>query len=69
MSNICLDDHRRQAEARLVQQHQARPQHQGAGDGQHLLLAARKGARLLLRRSEAREEVIGAARCRLDVAR
>ena len=35
-----LDDDGRQALAGLVQQHQARVAHQGAGDGQHLLLAA-----------------------------
>jgi hypothetical protein len=41
-------DQRRQAERRLVKQHQARLQHQGTGDRQHLLLAAGQGAGLLL---------------------
>ena len=36
-----LDDDRRQPFRRLVEQHAARIAHQGAGDGQHLLLAAR----------------------------
>src|SRR6185437_5607532 len=38
---------RRQAEGRLVEQQQLRPQHQRARDRQHLLLAARERARLL----------------------
>jgi hypothetical protein len=41
-------DQRRQAERRLVEQHQARLQHQRARDRQHLLLAARQRAGLLL---------------------
>ena len=41
-------DQRRQAERGLVEQHQARLQHQCTGDGQHLLLAARQRAGLLL---------------------
>ena len=35
-----LDDERREAERWLVEQEQARAAHQGAGDGEHLLLAA-----------------------------
>src|SRR5690606_32063574 len=42
------DDERRQAERRFVQQEQARAQHQGAADREHLLLAARERARLLV---------------------
>ena len=42
-----LDQHRGQPHRRLVQQQQARPGHEGAADGQHLLLAAREGARHL----------------------
>ena len=42
-----LHDQRRQAERRLIQQQQARAQHQGAGNRQHLLLAAGQGAGLL----------------------
>ena len=53
-----LHDQRRQAERRLVEQHQARPQHQRAADRQHLLLAARQRAGLLLQALlEAREIV------------
>lgn len=37
-----------QAQARLIQQQQARTAHQGAGDGEHLLLAAAEGARQLI---------------------
>ena len=44
-----LDDQRREAERGLVEQHQARPQHQRAADRQHLLLAARQRAGLLAR--------------------
>src|SRR4051812_46599940 len=43
-----LHDQRREAEARLVQQQQLGPQQQRAGDRQHLLLAARERAGLLL---------------------
>src|SRR6202040_1058983 len=39
-----LDDQRRQPERRLVEQHQSRPQHQGAAYRQHLLLAAAQGS-------------------------
>ena len=42
-----LDDQRREAERRLVEQHQARAQHHGAADREHLLLAARERAGLL----------------------
>ena len=42
-----LHDQRRQAERRLIQQQQPRPQQQRARDRQHLLLAARKRAGLL----------------------
>ncbi len=41
-------DLRRQPERRLVQQQQLGPQHQRAADRQHLLLAARQRARLLV---------------------
>ena len=37
-----LDDEGREAQRRLVEQEQARTRHQGAGDCQHLLLAARQ---------------------------
>ena len=47
MPNISSHDQRRKAERRLVEQHQPRPQHQGAADRQHLLLAARERAGLL----------------------
>ena len=39
---------RRQAERRLVEQHQPRPRHQRAADRQHLLLAARQRAGALV---------------------
>ena len=42
-----LNDNRRQAERRLIQQQQARLAHQRAPDSQHLLLAAGHGARPL----------------------
>ena len=42
-----LHHQRRQAEGRLVQQQQLRPQHQRARDREHLLLAAGQRARLL----------------------
>ncbi len=42
-----LDDQRREPEGRLVEQHQAGPQHQPAADRQHLLLAARQRPSLL----------------------
>src|SRR5438034_4315697 len=35
------DDQRCQAQRRLVEKAKPRPRHQGAGDGEHLLLAAR----------------------------
>src|SRR2546426_8197336 len=41
-------DGRRQAERGLVEQDQPRPRHKRAGDGQHLLLAARERAGHLL---------------------
>ena len=41
------DDERREAERGLVEQHEARPQHQRARHREHLLLAARERARLL----------------------
>ena len=44
-----VDHQRRQTEGRLVEQHQLRPHHQRAADRQHLLLAARHGAGLLVR--------------------
>ena len=40
-----LDEQRREAERRLVEQQQARPTHQRARDRQHLLLAARQACR------------------------
>ncbi len=45
--NRSRHDQRRQAERRLVQQHQAGPQHQRAGDREHLLFAAGQRAGLL----------------------
>ena len=51
-----LDDQRREAERRLVEQQQPRPAHQRARDRQHLLLAARQRAAALRRAFlEARE--------------
>src|SRR3974390_2828549 len=41
-------DQRRKPERRLVEQEQARPAHQRARDGEHLLLAARKCATALI---------------------
>ena len=46
-----LHEQRGQAEGGLVEQQQPRPGHQRAGDGQHLLLAARERAGRLLPRS------------------
>ena len=43
-----LDDERREAERGLVEQEQLRPAHQRAGDGEHLLLAARQRAAALV---------------------
>ena len=40
-------DQRREAERRLVEQQEPRPPHQGARDGEHLLLAARQRAAAL----------------------
>ena len=42
-----FDDQRREAEGRFVEEHQPGPQHQGAADRQHLLLAAGQCAGLL----------------------
>src|SRR5882672_8547216 len=42
------DDHGREALRGLVEQQQVRPGHEGAGDGQHLLLAAREQPSLAL---------------------
>src|SRR5258708_17203647 len=42
-----LDDERREAERRLVEQQEARAAHQRAADRQHLLLAARERAAAL----------------------
>ena len=46
-SEQVLNDHRRQAERRLVEQQQPRTRHQGAGDGEHLLLTTGQAARPL----------------------
>src|SRR5262249_49192585 len=43
-----LDDERSKTEGWLVQQHQTRSQHERAADRQHLLLAARQSAGLLI---------------------
>src|SRR5687767_4661279 len=52
-----LHHHGRQAEARFVEQEQARPRHQPAPDRAHLLLAARQRPReLTLPLAQAREE-------------
>src|SRR3989442_3267512 len=52
-----LHRHRRETEARLVQQEQPRPRHEPAPDRAHLLLAARQGAgQLTLALAQAREE-------------
>ena len=51
-----LDQQRRQAHGRLVQQQQTGAAHQGAGEGQHLLLAAgERAAQLLQALAQARE--------------
>src|SRR4249919_1520330 len=42
------DDERRQPEGRLVEEQEPRPQHERAGNREHLLLAARERAGLLL---------------------
>jgi hypothetical protein len=56
-----VHDHRRQALGRLVHHQHARLQQQGAGDGQHLLLAAGQlGAAVVLAFGQAREHGIGA---------
>ena len=63
VAKICLTIKGRQAERGLVEQEQAGARHQGAGDGQHLLLAARKRAAALgLALFEDREQVEGALR-------
>jgi len=60
-----LDDERRQTEGRLVEQHQARPQHQRAADRQHLLLAtAQRPGHLRAPLLEPREFAIEPARYR-----
>src|SRR5438477_5738055 len=41
------DDQRRETQRRLVEKQKPRPRHQGAGDGKHLLLAARQRAAAL----------------------
>src|ERR687893_74789 len=52
-----LHDERCEAKGRLVKEKQARAAHQGAGDGEHLLLASRHGAAALMQALlEAREE-------------
>ena len=65
-------DQRRQAERRLVEQQQLRRRHQGAGDRQHLLLAARELAGLLaealLQDREQRQHALEIGRRRLPVA-
>ena len=43
-----VDEHRRQAHRRLVHQQQLRPRHQRAADRDHLLLAARQRAGILV---------------------
>ena len=58
MSKICLRDQRREPERRLVEQQEPRPPHQGARDGEHLLLAARQRAAALAEPlGEAREQL------------
>jgi hypothetical protein len=59
MAKISCTMQRRQAEGGLVQQQQARAQHQRARDRQHLLLAAGQRAGLLVRRSRRMREVAG----------
>ena len=54
-----FDDQRREAEGRFVEEHQPGPQHQGAADRQHLLLAAGQRAGLLVAAlPEAREMAV-----------
>ena len=61
-----VDDGRGQPQRRLVEQQDARARHQAAGDGQHLLLAARQqpGATVeaLLQAREALEQRGGLGR-------
>ena len=58
-----LDEDRREAERRLVEEEQLRAGHERATDGEHLLLAARQGAALLCRPlAKPREEVEHAGR-------
>ena len=45
---ICFTIERREAERGLVEEQEPRPAHQRAGDGEHLLLAAREGAAALV---------------------
>jgi hypothetical protein len=56
-----LDDHRREAEAELVEQQQARLAHEGAPDGEHLLLAPGEQADApRAQRRQGREVLVGA---------
>ncbi len=65
----------RQAQGRLVEEHDARPRHEPAGHGQHLLLATREGGRGQIELCrEGREEgergvQVGAHRCGIATAR
>src|SRR5579859_3372753 len=62
-----LHDERRETEGRLVEQEQARPQHQRARHRQHLLLAARERTRLLAAAlPESREITVHALDVRLE---
>ena len=53
-----LDDHRREAQAELVDQHQPRPAGECAGEGEHLLLASGQQRRRGDRRAREAGEVL-----------
>src|SRR5262245_55160558 len=63
-----LDDHWSKSERRLVEQQEARPAHHGAGDREHLLLAARQGAAALVEAlGQDREQHADAGEIRLEM--
>src|SRR5712691_2652980 len=66
-----VDQNGREAHGRLVEQEQRRPGHEGAADGQHLLLAARERSPLLrgtlTQAREERERALEVGRDRLTV--
>ena len=67
ISKMRVDDHRREAERRLVEQQQLGLRHQRAADREHLLLAAgQRPALLLLALLQAREERVDAVEVLAD---